>query len=244
VALLWLGSLFTAYQAVLFLPIVYLLTHEMALPKWKRSTILVLPVFLLALYVLSNPLALASFLNAGTQNASLPLAAKLNLLINLWGAGGSLVLSTVATIFLVQRKQWTLLLCLVLVFAFAFLSYRAYYAILFTPIFIVALHDVRFTRHQSAFLLAVHIVVTAQLVVSQPLSVMPSRAEQTMEVLNALLDDGTVLIEGPFGHEWQYASRFPVRRYRPSLLPPCAEVAPPSFLQLDAPVAVWVPQTL
>ena len=75
VALLWLASLFTAYQAILYAPIVlYIFWRNPSLNIAHKTAAVCIPVLLVLLYILSNPLAIASFTNAGGQNVALPLA--------------------------------------------------------------------------------------------------------------------------------------------------------------------------
>ena len=43
-------------------------------------------------------------------------------------------------------------------------------------------------------------------------------ARQVMQLLRSDSVEGMVIIDGPFGHEWQYESPFPIRRFRPEFL--------------------------
>ena len=68
IGILWFASLFTAYQAVLYLPLVIDALRRTKTP-WKEQVLYVLgPVILVFAYAFTNPLIIASFHNAGTEN--------------------------------------------------------------------------------------------------------------------------------------------------------------------------------
>ncbi len=219
IALLWFVSLFTAYQAVLFLPIVVAVFWKLKMKKRKRIIYLVSPLILLVAYTFINPLVLESMFNAGTQNNSLSVAQAGEAVVRMWIVGGSIVLSALGTIGIIRSRNVPLLLSIILVAAYIFVSYRNYYAILFTPLFIGGVICRPTMLKQTAGMLSVSIFATAMIVAAVPFSTTPSSANAIMEEIAKHEGEGPVLISGNFGHQWQYASNIPVRRYRRSLLP-------------------------
>ncbi|MDD5751091.1 MAG: hypothetical protein PHS73_01050, partial [Candidatus Peribacteraceae bacterium] len=220
IALLWLASLFTAYQAILYLPIVLVVFWRMQLPFWKRAVAFLLPIFLLGLYSLGHPLALSSMITAGEQNISAgrPTDALRGVLF-LWAVGGSVVLSLLGTFGMFSARRWPLVGSLFLLSIFLFLSYRPYYGILFTPLFIAGVaaspRMVRFvglsvvlTLFCAAFIVP-HVLPPPE----------PSSARIVLRTLAAnRVSEGMILIAGSFGHEWQYESPMTVQRYNPRLI--------------------------
>lgn len=217
IALLWLASLFTAYQAILYLPIVFVIFRRMKLPLGKRLLCIGAPVVLLALYTATNPLVVASIVTAGEQNAGAgTVFDALRGAGWLWIVGGSAILSILGTIGIIASRRWSLLLSLLLVAAFIAVSFRPYYCILFTPLFIagIALSPGLLRRPGIAVIAT---VLAAFLIV--PFALVPFEHSSAREVMQALeaqgVDEGTVLIAGSFGHEWQYESPFIVRTFTP-----------------------------
>ena len=220
IALLWLASLFTAYQAILFAPIVLTVFLRMRLPFWKRATAFLFPIFLLGLYSFGNPLALSSMITAGEQNASAGSAVDvLRGVLFLWTVGGSIVLSILGTLGMFSARRWSLVGSLFLLSLFLFLSFRPYYGILFTPLFIagIAAHPrmLRFTG-----LSVVLMLFCAAFIVPRTLPASdPTPARLVMQTLaKNRVTEGMVLITGSFGHEWQYESSLVVQRYNPRLI--------------------------
>lgn len=217
IALLWLASLFTAYQAILSLPIVFVIFWRMKLPLRKRLLCIGVPVVLLALYTATNPLTVASMLTAGEQNAVTgTMFDALRGVGWLWIVGGSAVLSVLGTIGIIASRRWSLLLSLLLVAAFIAVSFRPYYCILFTPLFIAGIAaESRLLKWPGVTAIAT--LLCAFLII--PFALVPfehSPARVTMQALiEQGIDEGTVLIAGPFGHEWQYESPFIVRAFTP-----------------------------
>ncbi|MDD4628581.1 MAG: hypothetical protein PHE68_04285 [Candidatus Peribacteraceae bacterium] len=220
IALLWLASLFTAYQAILFVPIVFTVFWRMRLPLGKKLLCIAGPVLLLVIYSATNPFAVASMVTAGEQNAGAgTLFDALRGTGRLWIVGGSVVLSILGTIGMVSSRRWSLVLSLLLVAAFITVSFRPYYCILFTPLFIagVAAHP-RLLR-MPAITLVLTIFFSAFIVPRSLPSFDRSPARVTMQTLAAnRVTEGMILIAGPFGHEWQYESSLTVRRYGPRLI--------------------------
>ncbi len=122
VALFWLASLFTAYQAALFLPIVVAIFLKMRISRRAKILYVAVPLFILALYTFTNPLALAAMALKGGQGVQTPLIDKLVGLGQVWMRGGSLIVSLAGIIGLLRSRQWELILTLALVSAYAFLA--------------------------------------------------------------------------------------------------------------------------
>lgn len=209
-ALLWLASLFTAYQAVLYAPIVAVIFWRMKTSRTKKLIGFAVPIGLMALYILTNPLAMASFVNAGGQNTSLELLLILKQIGHAWLLAGSVLLSILGTVGMVRARNMPLILSMVLVVAFLFVSYRSYYPILFLPLFV------------GGTVLAPD-VLKKSLVVAQAIALLtfmssasfihkPSEARQQVPQMDT--SEGYIEIDGSFGHEWQYESTLPVLRYR------------------------------
>ena len=218
IACLWLASLFTAYQAVLYAPIVLAIFLRLKVPLTKIIFAMGIPVVLVLLYTVTNPLALASFLNAGGQNMQVPFLDTVQNVLGAWLWAGSGVLSVIGVIGMIRSKHFALIGSFVLVFLFLLTSYRPYYAVLFTPLLIggVVLHPS--VLRKSATLLALHIVISVWIFAQTTLSFAPSVARTVMQSIEDVPVSGSVLINGSFGHEWQYESTSPVMRYSPALL--------------------------
>ena len=218
IALFWLASLFTAYQAVLFGPLVLAIFWRMRLPFVQTILAVGVPIALTVLYVSTNPLAAASFLNAGGQNTHMALVDTLQMVLGSWLTSGSVVLSIAGVVGIVRSKNYALLGSIALVFLFLMTSFRGYYAILFLPLLIGGVIAYPAVLKKSASLLALQIVVSVWMFAHASLAFYPSPARTVMTMVNQLQSEGIVLISGSFGHEWQYESEGTVMRYTPSLL--------------------------
>lgn len=247
VALFWLASLFTAYQIALFIPVVALLFWRTPLSNTYKIICFGVPVFLLALYTLANPLVPASMLLAGTQNTSLAAGQKFEYVVLLWAVGGSVIFSALGTLGIALKKRWDLALCLLLLIAYVSLSYRPYYAILFTPLFVagsLAAPRVLCCARSRVILLA---IISFLFVKEFGPSLQPSVARQVGHMLQAT--PGTVLIHGSYGHQWQYELTQPVRQYRSDrtekaaaiiCLEQCADVPDDFKPVMVGNVVVWI----
>ncbi|MBI2635696.1 hypothetical protein HYW84_00005, partial [Candidatus Peregrinibacteria bacterium] len=122
VGVCWLLSLFTAYQAVLYLPVVLAVLRRRQV-SWTRVACSVgFPVFLAGLYALSNPLSLDRFVDAGTLNIGKSFPQKLADIGNMAMVGGSMVGAVVGLLGIMLRRARALSLSILLVAAFIFLS--------------------------------------------------------------------------------------------------------------------------
>lgn len=229
VALAWLASLFTAYQAILFFPVVATVFWRMRLPLWKILIALTGPVLLLVLYTATNPLAFVSMVTAGGQNlgGSGSAIAALRGVAWLWVIGGSFVLSILGTIGMFASRRWPLILSFFLVSCFLLLSYRPYYGILFAPLFIAGLASTPALMRRTGALLLCSLVCALILV---PLSfprqgISPVSAVYAATEKAGIPAGATAVISGSFGHQWQYGPYVARRMVRNLQLIDSARVA-------------------
>ncbi len=219
VALFWLVSLFTAYQVLLFLPIVIAIFRKMRISRRAKILYVTLPILVLALYTLTTPLVLAAMVIKGQQGVQTALLEKFVGLGQVWMRGGSLIVSIVGTIGLLRSRQWELILTLLLVSAYVFLARFDYYAILFLPLFVTGMLFYS-SRWIFPAVLASEILLGVLIVGASLPSLLPE--SHARAVMRAIAEQevraGDVLIVGDFGHEWQYESAFPVHPYRQPLL--------------------------
>jgi hypothetical protein len=256
IALLWLASLFSVYQSVLFAPLVLSVLLRTKISRRLAYIYWLLPVGLLGLYTLANPLVIASMLNVTTMDAGLPFSGRLvNILWTYALAGGAL--TVVGLTGVVQSGRRDLQASALLVLLFIALSAQYYYAILLTPILIGGLYIQLCRRrvHTPLFLLC-QVACCIFLVWSEWPQMMPSPARATMHAVHAQGIRGPVIIHGFFGHEWAYESGSPVRRFTQELSTEMEEQAEAivctkktceedidteTWMRLDGtPVEVWV----
>lgn len=218
-ALLWLCTLFTAYQGFLYLPLLLAILRRSKLSWVMCAFIVGVPMALAALYALGNPLSLASFVNAGTDNSGKTFIDIFGEFIGAWAVGGSLVMVFSGTWGMVRAKAWPLIATIVLLSAYNFASVHDYYAILFTPLLVAgtALLVRRYPPIVWPVLIMCVIGSSALFLEFHPV-VQMSNSRRVMQTMNPKPDGGFVLINGSFGHEWQYESTAPVRRFAPELL--------------------------
>lgn len=250
IALLWLVSLFTAYQAILYGPVALAVLWRMRVPLQTILLALGVPVALVILYIATNPLAAASFMHAGGQHASLPFIDTVQIVGSTWLWSGSVAFSIIGVISILISSRRALLGSFVLICAFLMVSFRPYYAVLFLPLFAGGVVAYPTILKRSATLLAFHIVMTVWIFAHTSLAFYPAPSRTVMQQVNAIDREGEVLINGSFGHDWQYESRSPVLRFTPSLLSkakavvclePCINIRGYGFYQIEnIAVETWV----
>lgn len=255
VGFLWLGNLFVAYQGILALPLAWRALSGTTTTRMRAAGLLLLPVALLALYSLTNPLALATMMMHG-EGAE---AASPQRLLD---AGHVLLLAGVPAVTLgawgvARYGSWALRLTAFLTVAFIAVSApHAYYAILLLPLGIegarlLLARASGTTLPASLMALAVTGSVFAFPSLLHPPA--PSVAASALTLLQQRETHGAILLVGPFGHEWQY-SPLEVRRFVPDLLPRsgaviCLEHCPTMrswrttwMLLRGSPIEIWVPK--
>lgn len=218
VALLWLASLFTAYQSVLFVPLVFSAMFRSRTHKLLAVAYVVLPLALLGLYTFTNPLILASMSQVSSQDAVIPFLMRAQNIAWVWVLGGSAILSLAGTVGVITSNRPDLVATFGLVLGYIVLSSQLYYALLLTPVFIGGMYLLLCRRRlQPRLFLFLETVATGVLVF---LAFPPMHTTSARHVLRALRDQeitGTVLVDGPFGHEWQYEATVPVLRFNQHL---------------------------
>lgn len=258
--LAWLTSLFIAYQSILFAPIVFVSLQRSRLRFSQALFFFATPILLLALYTATNPLAVASMLNVAGQTATvasiLTLARDTALIVLL---GGSAVLVLTGIIGLLTSRRFDLVLTFAFVLGYTAISTQQYYAILFTPLLVAGTFLLLCKRKLRPSFLAMAHVLTAffAALMLWPTGDRPLLARETMDALHAVGITGTVIIDGPYGHEWQYeANDIRIRRYTDMLsldteneasafictATDCADhVDTTKWVRLDdAPVQTWI----
>lgn len=260
VGVLWLVSLFTAYQAVLFLPLVAG-TCWRSTRSWRDLLVYVgFPLLLLALYSLGNPLALAAMLIKGEQGGG-SIVEKVRQFGWLWVVSGSGVLSVLGTYGLLRARRWPVLASFSLFSLYILFSPWPYYAVLLTPFLV---YGARFVLG-SVDLPKLHLFLILQIagalwiILSSP-PAPRSPAREVLREIDRSAGSGSILMHGSFGHEWQYENRvvsgqWPVAREREMLryqeelldqatavvcLQPCQEVPPGMRPESIQGVAVFV----
>ncbi len=260
VALLWLVSLFTAYQAVLFAPLVWTVLQRANAPWQRRSALFIIPVLLLGLYTITNPLVPASMLVHAGKDAAETLPMHLLGVARLWLIGGSIALSVFGTVGLCIRPKPGLILSFILVCAYVFVARYDYYAVLFTPLLTAGL-ILRMEAWGTMIrpyrgMRSCATIVLFFLGVAMALSLVPWPVPTVVPQVIASIQEqdpspGLLLINGSFGHEWQQATSDSIKRYTPAFTEPvkaviCLTICPdmaeqPQWMQLpDLPIDVYV----
>jgi hypothetical protein len=250
-ALFWLGCLFTAYQAVLFIPLVLVLLWKANIGIRRMFLLFCVPLALLALYTLTNPLVIASMVNQVGKDAAETLLQHTIGTFRLWLLGGSIALSIIGTIGLFLRPKAGLLLSLVLVLVYVFIARYDYYALLFTSLLIGG--GVLLLRRYPHTSLPLIVLMPLGLALCLWLTPMPSSSvvSQVYRAIDAEAGTGGILLVGPFGHEWQYGTSSTILRFHTLFLPSaraviclraCEEMQHQTEWDrlLDVPVEVWV----
>lgn len=219
IALFWLISLFTAYQAVLFAPVALAALWRTKQPWWRVALYVGVPIALLVLYTAANPLAAASmFIHAG-KDASQTLATRLLETARIAALGGSVIASVLGTLTLAFERKWSLIGSLLLVTFYILLSRFDYYAILFTPIFCAGVALMLRPSCRMVWPLHIGVPLCAAILLWLYPPILPAGpAPVVMGHIQEHAQPGTVLLDWSFGHEWQHASEWPVQRYSSSAL--------------------------
>ncbi len=267
-ALFWLASLFTALQAVLFVPLIWILFRRNGQSRLKTALYVLAPMGLLALYALSNPLILATIFLKSHQGIGIAESTRSTVfsegsglyargfgLVRLWLIGGAGIASVVGTWGIFKSKNAGLILSFLLLCAYLLLPpAQPYYSILFTPLFVAGLfHIFHGKRHPHAFpLLGCLLFATAIFSWFARPELAPGSARTVMQAIEAVPGSGsTILIAGSFGHEWQYESHETIRRYRPEFVGDaravvCLQSCDPPFNTsgwkrlLNTPIETWI----
>ena len=239
IALVWLASLFTAYQAVLFAPLVWNMVAKLRRSLWETVFYVLGPVVALVIYTFAHPIILATFvIHSGEASSSV--------LLQLWNVGTSLVIAgsffgtLAALVGLYRYSSWGLRLSAILLFLSFLPSFHSFYTILWTPIILGGVHA--WMKAEKTDRLPYQPALAAAAVVLIALTApwsFSADARAVSDVINAKAGTGgLVLMRGPFGHEWQYENTRSVRSFRDELLPranavvctkSCRDVTLPGF---------------
>lgn len=254
IALLWMACIFTSYQGVLIAPMVFWLLKKAGYRLRFIALFLGAPILLLVLYTLTNPFALAAIAGLQAKAAAPDILYRLWTLLQLVLLGGGGVFAVIGIIGMLRPLHWPLLITFTLLCAYiGGVQPQSYYAIFFTPLYVAG--GTKFfsrSRPFQRFVLPVTMIsgiVSAAFFLHLPT---PSPARAVVNVLAAQPNISTVLIDGPFGHEWQYEAPFAVRRFKTALLPVvdaviCTQACPAlqswegTWERIESPVMeVWV----
>lgn len=243
-AVLWLATLFTAYQGFLFLPVAVAIFNKRT--SVSRTLLFVgVPVILLALYTLANPLALASIVVHNTTEVQASLGARLHQVLMTWLVAGSLLVSVLGTFGLLRSRDWALVATFALLALYMVPVGHRYYAVLFVPVFVAGLVSLLKDRPPSTGLLPTIVVSGIAMALLFPLTSVMSPARRTLALIPASLF-GDVLIRGSYGHEWQYEStrRILSMSLRPVAivcLDDCSDIPKEGFTRVEnAPEELWI----
>lgn len=255
VALLWLCSLFSAFQAVLFVPWAWRALRQRSSSSIAALLFLCIPLLLLSLYVLVNPLVPASIIGLQQEAAAHDWGNKLLATLHVLLLAGSGVVTVLGAWGIVRSRDRALLLTGGLVVVYVLVTQgHAYYAILLLPVLIAGM---------VFLLLALPLpgagvlpAVIGSGIVAIALWVHGTTGSRAHAVALLLQRDDIhptrVMIDGPFGHEWQYELSTDVRRFHADLLPVtdvvlCTAACPALAswqdewrLLPDSPVETWV----
>jgi hypothetical protein len=226
--ILWLVALLSVYHSILFAPLVWSAMQASQGTVREKKICFYGPILLLILYSLSHPLALASMIGVTKTHTSLSLIARG------WDIAdtilrGSGLLTLTGIIGAIVEKNRPLLLSLFATLALICLSPQNYYVILLVPsllagtLFLLQREKISSSNpriHSGAnILLALHIPLSILIITQNFPSQAPSVARETIAWLstNQQMTDAPILIDGPFGHEWQYYSPLPLRKFSPTL---------------------------
>lgn len=215
---LWLAALFTAYQSAVFVPLVFSALLRSEKSKLKVFLYLCVPILLLCLYSLTNPYALTIMFHVSGEEMVIPPLTRFFNITWVWIVAGSGLLSLIGTIGILSSVRLDLVAAFGMLLGFVILTTRYYDAILFTPLLIGGLFLLFCKRRLSPGIFITAQVASAAVVIffSFPtLRETPARAE--MRALSKYQVSGNLLINGFFGHDWQYESSMPVRKFSQEL---------------------------
>ncbi|MBI5794207.1 hypothetical protein HZA87_03950, partial [Candidatus Uhrbacteria bacterium] len=218
-SLFWLLTLFTAFQGILFLPLVCAVFWRTKLPRWFRLFCIAAPIVLLLLYILGHPLLAASILIAKDDNTKLTLFGRLEGVLIVWGIAGSVWATILGITGIVSKRTGALFWSLLLLSGYVMVSYHEYYGLLFLPLFLAGLIlTMRRWMLPPSIILIPTILATVLFFPHLRPSATPDAARAVSALIAARHQTGSLLIAGSFGHQWQYESALTIRRYRPEFL--------------------------
>jgi hypothetical protein len=186
--------------------------------RFKVCAYLCIPIALLALYSLTNPYALTMMFHISHQDMVIPPMTRIMTISWVWILGGSGLLSLIGTLGILSSVRIDLVAVFGLLLGYVVISSASYYGIVFTPLFVGGLFLLFCKRrlHPGLFVTGLALSTMAMVFLSRPtFRETPARAE--MRALASYAATGTLLIDGYFGHDWQYESPIPVRKFSQDL---------------------------
>ncbi len=202
VGFLWLATLFTALQGVLLAPLAIAALRLNGTPVRSRLWYIGVPLVLVGVYALGNPLIAASLLIQSGKDAGDTVAVRGAGLLWILVLAGSGVGTFVGIAGLALKKNAWIGASFMLVIAYVLLGRFEYYAILFLPFFVTGAKHLLRRMPRVAVPMAVGVVLgtVAILTLWMPLLTPQSRARYVLGYAGS----GTILLTGGLGHEWQY----------------------------------------
>ncbi len=218
IAVLWLAALFTAYQSAVYVPLVLAALLRAEKSKYKIFLYLCIPIALLCLYSLTNPYALAIMFSVPGQETVIPPFTRFVNISWVWIVAGSGLLSLIGTIGILSSMRLDLVASFGMLLGFVVLTTRDYDAILFTPLLIGGLFLLFCKRRLTpSIFLTAHVASAAVVIFLSFPSFPETLARAHIRALSKYQVSGTMLINGFFGHDWQYESPLPIRRFSQQL---------------------------
>lgn len=210
----WLLALGSAYQCVLFAPLVWAMMRRTSASRLSVFFAFSAPLLLLALYTLSNPLALASMVAVSTQDSAMHLTQRMQNVLWVWMlSGGALTIVGLWGVLVAGTRALQLTTLLVLLYTS--LSGQHYYAILLLPLCVGGVYHLACHRRLwTGWMLWTHALSTIVILLVSFAGF--SQTDTTATTIARLTERGIsspLLIAGPFGHDWQYWSPVPIVRF-------------------------------
>ncbi len=216
---LWLITLSTALQGILIAPLVFVILRR-TLPGVKGMFIWLLPILVFFVILGANPLSIASFaVHPGHLFDSHWKEFTLEAL-KLWFVAGGF-LSILGTFALLYRRDIPVLLSFSILCAYTLTSSQPYYAIILVPFVVFGCtRIVDILEHYRHFFVCSTVCCTLFVLYSSVVSAPEFRVRDFMHHLpsNVLQSSGNLMISGYFGHEWQYESPLPIRKFSQAAL--------------------------
>jgi hypothetical protein len=214
----WLCSLFMAYHVALAFPIVIAILWRCTQRWYERSLYLALPLALLALYSLTNPLALLRMIGTAGGEA-VDLSMRFAQFGNIFLIAGSVMLAIIGIFGILRSRSTALIFSFLLVCAYILLARMHYQAIFLVPFFVVGCLSLPKFFDRSFFwrgfsLFAVTFF-TIWLLPKPEAS--PARDVGTVLETKGYTFANRARIVGPFGHQWQYELPLEIVRDTPLL---------------------------
>jgi MFS family permease len=218
----WLAALFSALQCVLLAPLCWEALRRRRVSPVLRTAIVAIPIVLLCLYAASNPLIPASILGVGNDAVHADWMTRIRSFGWVWFVGGGGLAAAIGTVGIFWSRHRPLILGFIAVCGYILVSHgHEYYALLLLPFFVAGIARVGMRLPEAwadalfPCILAVSIFAAVFVIHPQDSIVVP----QVAAVLKDRNRTARVMIDGPFGHEWQYALGEGVRRFTSSGLP-------------------------